>query len=172
MASTSPETAASNEASSSTARRWKDDVFLSYKSGDTPKSFILDLYNRLQQRKLTTFMDHHSDFQFEDAISSSLRKAIEQSKFAVVVLSQNYAYSTWCLEELTMLCQFMESGFTIVPVFYKVDASNVKKQRGSFQDAFAKYERSGRYQPQKVQQWRDALTKVGGLSGLRRQNYR
>ncbi|KAL6203759.1 hypothetical protein ACLB2K_027458 [Fragaria x ananassa] len=233
MASTSPETAASNEASSSTARRWKDDVFLSYKSGDIPNGFILQLYDRLQQRKITTFVDHYSDFQVGDAISPSLRKAIEESKVAVVVLSQNYASSAWCLEELTKLCQFRENGFTILPVFYKVEASDVRKQKWSSQDAyleesrfaiivlsenyaysawcldeitkifqcmegkdtilpifyhvnpsdvqyqkksyeaaFKMHSRITRYDIKKVKQWRADLTKVGNISGWDTKNYR
>nr|XP_011462242.1 PREDICTED: toll/interleukin-1 receptor-like protein [Fragaria vesca subsp. vesca] len=113
-----------------------------------------------------------SDLQVGDAISTSLLEAIEGSKLAIVVLSQNFAAFTLCLEELTKICQFMEYGPRILPVFYHVNPSDVRYQKGSFQDAFTKYEKSGRYKSEKVKQWRDALRKVASLSGWLAQDYK
>ncbi|KAM5582446.1 hypothetical protein ABKV19_002723 [Rosa sericea] len=156
---------------SSAAGRWKYDVYLSFRGVDTRRGFTSHLYHWLQRSGIKTFMDDQ-DLQVGDDVSPTLLKAIEGSRFAIVVLSQNYASSAWCLDELTKICQFMEDGPRILPVFYEVDPSHVRKQKGSFQDALAKHGRSGRYESKKVQQWRDALRKVADFAGFDTQNYR
>ncbi|PRQ35461.1 putative toll-like receptor, P-loop containing nucleoside triphosphate hydrolase [Rosa chinensis] len=156
---------------SSAAGRWKYDVYLSFRGVDTRRGFTSHLYDRLQRSGIKTFMDDQ-DLQVGDDVSPTLLKAIEGSRFAIVVLSQNYASSAWCLDELTKICQFMEDGPRILPVFYEVGPSHVRKQKGSFEDALAKHERSGRYESKKVQQWRDALRKVADFAGFDTQNYR
>ncbi|KAM5582444.1 hypothetical protein ABKV19_002722 [Rosa sericea] len=176
MALISRKTAASLPSSAepvflTTARRWKYDVFVSFMGVDTGWGFTSHLHNWLQTRGITTFMDE-PDLVVGGAISRALLKAIKESRFAIVVLSQNYASSTWCLEELTKICQFMEDGPRILPVFYHVDPTAVRNQKKSFQDAFTKHERSGQYGSEKVKQWRDALRKVGRLSGWHTHSYK
>ncbi|KAL6203734.1 hypothetical protein ACLB2K_027433 [Fragaria x ananassa] len=78
---------------------WKYDVFLSFRGVDTRKGITIDIYDGLNQRGIKAFMDD-PDLKIGDAISRTLIEAIEGSRFAIVVLSQNYASSTWCLEEL------------------------------------------------------------------------
>ncbi|XP_024156556.1 uncharacterized protein LOC112164559 isoform X2 [Rosa chinensis] len=158
------------ESSSSSARPWIYDVFLSCRGEDAVRGFTLHLYDRLQKRGITTFMDD-LDLQVGDDVSPTLLEAIEGSRFTIVVLSQNYAYSAWCLDELTKICEFMESAYRILPVFYDVDPNDVRNQKGSFQDAFTKHERSGRYEPKKVQLWRDALRRTANLTGWDTRNY-
>ncbi|KAK9205696.1 hypothetical protein WN943_015965 [Citrus x changshan-huyou] len=69
----------------------------------------------------------------------------------------------WCLSELVKIldCKKM-NGQIVIPVFYHVDPSDVRKQRGSFEEAFVEY---GKNFPHKVQKWRDALTEASSLSG-------
>ncbi|XP_024156586.1 disease resistance-like protein DSC2 isoform X2 [Rosa chinensis] len=155
---------------SSTARRWKYDVFLSFRGTDFLRGFPSHLYYQLQERGITTFMDD-SDLEAADDMSPTLLEAIEGSRLAIVVLTSNYASSARCLEQLTKICQIMEDGTRILPVYY-VDPIDVRNQRGQFQDAFAIYEKYGQYTSEKVQQWRDALRKVGSLPGLNTRDYR
>ncbi|KAK4841664.1 hypothetical protein QYF36_008332 [Acer negundo] len=50
----------------------------------------------------------------------------------------------------------------VIPVFYQVNPSDVRKQTGSFKDAFAKLKQvSG----EELQTWREALTEASNLSG-------
>ncbi|KAM5549848.1 TMV resistance protein N-like [Rosa sericea] len=160
--------------------RWKYDVFLSFRGPDTRKGITSQLYDRLQRRGIKTFMDD-PDLLVGDSISPSLVSAIEESRFAIVILSPNYASSPWCLEELVMIIQCMkEKGLRVMPVFYNVEPSDVRHQRGSF-------ELKGKPRPRvevreheevygknedKFKAWRAALTEVANLSGWDSKNFR
>ena len=112
------------------------------------------------------------DLEVGDPISPTLLEAIEESRFAIVVLSPNYASSTWCLEELAKICECMKENKRILPLFYNVEPSKVRHQLGSFGEALDKHERSARYTPDQVKQWRDALNKVAGFSGWVSKEYK
>ncbi|XP_062020330.1 probable disease resistance protein At4g27220 isoform X2 [Rosa rugosa] len=157
---------------SSSAPMWKHDVFLSFRGADTRKGITSFLHYRLQNRGIKTFMDDQ-DLQVGDVISPTLLTAIKESRFAIIVLSQNYASSTWCLEELRNICECMEEDNNrILPLFYYVDPTDVRYQKRSFRDAFTRHETSGQHRSEKVQQWRDALKKMANFSGWHTQNYK
>ncbi|KAI5312221.1 hypothetical protein L3X38_041394 [Prunus dulcis] len=145
------------------------DVFLSFRGEDTRLSFVSHLYHELQLRGIKTFKDDPK-LERGTAISSGLFNAIQESMLAIVVLSPKYASSTWCLDELTEILQCMKSKGTILPVFYNVDPSHVRKQSGTFADAFAEHEKRFREDIDKVKSWRDALTEVANLSGIDSKN--
>ncbi|BFG40928.1 hypothetical protein CerSpe_272020 [Prunus speciosa] len=156
-------------ADQSVPRQWNHDVFLSFRGVDTRNSFVSHLYHELQHMGIKTFKDDPK-LERGTTISSELFSAIQDSRLAIVVLSQNYASSSWCLEELTKILQCMKSKGTVLPVFYNVDPSNVRKQSGSFARAFAKHEKMFREDIEKVKRWRAALTEVANLSGLDSKN--
>ena len=70
--------------SSSSSRRWIYDVFLSFRGKDTHNSFIDHLYAALQRSGIFTFRDNER-LERGKSISPELLKAIEESKFAIVV---------------------------------------------------------------------------------------
>jgi dTDP-4-dehydrorhamnose 3,5-epimerase-like enzyme len=53
----------------------------------------------------------------------------------------------------------------VFPIFYGIDPSDVRNQRGSFAEAFRKHEGKFTENKEKVQRWRDALREVANLSG-------
>ncbi|KAK9988861.1 hypothetical protein SO802_029100 [Lithocarpus litseifolius] len=148
---------------STTARRKKYDVFLSFRGEDTRNNFMGHLYEALKQKGIVTFKDDEK-LERGKPISPELSKAIEESEFAVVILSENYASSTWCLDELAKIIHCKnEMGMTVLPVFHYVDPSDVRKQRGTFAQAFAKHEE--KENKERVEKWRDALRQVANLRG-------
>ncbi|XP_031251340.1 TMV resistance protein N-like [Pistacia vera] len=147
------------------ASGWKYDVFLSFRGEDTRKNFTGHLYSALDQKGIFTFKDNHR-LERGKVISSELFKAIEESRFALVVFSENYVSSTWCLDELAKILECMKAmGQIVLPVFYNVTPSEVRKQSGSFEKAFRDHEKNFREDLEKVQSWRVAMTKIANISG-------
>ncbi|XP_028773810.1 TMV resistance protein N-like [Neltuma alba] len=149
--------------SSGSTKRWKYDVFLSFRGEDTRKNFTDHLYAALKNEGLRTFRDEEG-LERGESINPSLVEAIEESRSAIIVLSPNYASSTWCLDELQKILQLKEeTSLQVFPIFYGVDPSDVRKQNGSFAEAFIRHEE--RFVKDKTQEWRDALQEVATLSG-------
>ena len=143
--------------------RWKYDVFLSFSGVDTRRSFTDHLLAALKRKGILTFKDDEGLHRGK-SILSELLKAIEESRFAIIIFSKNYASSRWCLDELAEIVKCKkEKGLTILPIFYDVDPSDVRKQTGTFGQAFNKHE--DKENIKKVKTWRDALEEVANLSG-------
>lgn len=150
--------------STESATQWKYDVFLSFRGEDTRNGFTSHLYHELQWRSIKTFKDD-SKLEKGTTISQELSTAIEKSRFAIIILSPNYASSSWCLDELTKILECMKARDTILPIFYHVDPSHVRNQTGTFLEAFIKHEEKLREDIEKVKQWRAALTNVANRTG-------
>ncbi|CAH8257995.1 unnamed protein product [Arabidopsis lyrata] len=142
----------------------KFDVFLSFRGLDTRRNFISFLYNELVRRNIRTFKDDN-ELKNGRRITPELVRAIEGSKFAVVVVSVNYAASRWCLEELVKIMDFENKGsLKVMPIFYGVDPCHVRRQIGVVAEQFKKHEaREGDHE--KVLSWRQALTNLASISG-------
>lgn len=147
------------------------DVFLSFRGEDTRKSFTDHLYTAFDQEGIFTFRDD-VDLESGQPISSNLLQAIQDSRLALVVFSRNYAASTWCLDELNKIVECMnETGQVVIPIFYHVDPSDVRKQTGKFGDAFRLHiEKFLDMNSSRVQTWRASLTEVANLSGFHLQD--
>ncbi|BFG15437.1 hypothetical protein CerSpe_017110 [Prunus speciosa] len=160
---------ANQGASSSAApftKSWKNHVFLSFRGEDTRHNFTDHLYSALCQEGIVTFRDDN-ELRRGEEISNALLTAIEDSKISVVVFSENYASSEWCLDELVKILDCKESNQqSVIPVFYKVNPSDVRNHRGSFGDALANMERKYEDEMDKVKKWRAALAQAAALSGF------
>ncbi|XP_020987443.1 disease resistance protein TAO1-like [Arachis duranensis] len=156
----------------------KYDVFLSFRGEDTRTNFTSHLYTALDQKSIRTYIDYQLN-RGED-VWPPLAKAIENSHVSVVVFSENYASSKWCLEELVKILQCRKDfGQVVIPVFYETDPSHIRKQSGSYGKAFAKHERDlcaeGRYSDSnkhKVENWKAALTEAANISGWDSRNHK
>ncbi|KAF5469365.1 hypothetical protein F2P56_013446, partial [Juglans regia] len=162
----SPEVLSSDSSSNSSSltSQWSYDVFLSFRGEDTRYGFISHLYSALHQKGINTYMD--DKLRRGEEISPTLLKAIKESKISIVVFSENYASSIWCLNELIRILECKESKQQkVLPVFYKVEPSTVRLQKNSFKEALAKHE--DRFKDDaKVQRWKTALKQAADISGL------
>ena len=150
--------------SSSSSRQPKYDVFLSFRGEDTRTNFTDHLYVALNRKRIITFRDEEELKKGERI--SELFKAIEESQFAVIILSRNYAYSTWCLDELVKIIRCKdEKGLEVLPIFYDVSPSVVRKQTETFEQAFIEHQKRFEDNIVKVETWRDTLKKVADISG-------
>ncbi|XP_031269448.1 disease resistance-like protein DSC1 [Pistacia vera] len=90
---------------------------------------------------------------------------------AVIVFSKGYVTSGWCLEELVKIIECKKArDLTVVPIFYQVDPSHVRDQKGTFGEAFVNHEEEQR--SEKVMRWRNALNEAANLSGFDSSNIR
>ncbi|KDO40705.1 hypothetical protein CISIN_1g0060181mg, partial [Citrus sinensis] len=101
----------------------KHDVFLSFRGKDVRHNFVSHLNAALCREKIETFIDDKLNRGNE--ISPSLSSAIEGSKISIVIFSEGYASSRWCLNELVKILESKNKyGQIVVPVFYLVDPSD------------------------------------------------
>lgn len=160
MASAS-NTQAPSSASTLHPIRW--DVFISFRGLDTRYVFTDYLYDALLRSGIQTFKDDDK-IRSGESISNALVQAIHDSEIYIVVLSENYAFSTWCLDELVEMFTCSESKLrNIIPVFYDIEPLAVKNQTGSFKEAFEKH--GTRFDMARLDMWRDALAEVTKCSG-------
>ncbi|PRQ22460.1 putative TIR domain, P-loop containing nucleoside triphosphate hydrolase [Rosa chinensis] len=155
-------------------RLYKYDVFLSFRGEDTRETFICHLYRALTAKGIITFIDDES-LERGSTIGPSLFTAIQDSRFALVVFSENFASSSWCLDELSKIFQcLVRRGRFVFPIFYRVAPSDVRKQTGSFQlRTVAVREHEEVYgNKDKLEEWRHALTTVGGIGGWVSEDYK
>ncbi|GJZ53960.1 NB-ARC domains-containing protein [Tanacetum coccineum] len=122
------------------------------------------MFNDFKQKGIYAFRDDR-ELPKGDSISPHLYKAIEESRFLIVIFSKNYASSSWCLQELVKIleCKQIECPrYEVQTVFYDVKPDVVRKQTDSYAEAFAKHQLSNRPE---VDNWKDALFMAANLSG-------
>ena len=152
-------------ASSFASSQWIYDVFLSFRGEDTRLGFAAHLYEALCRRGVNTFFDDY-EIRRGESISPTLVKAIEGSRCSIIILSQNYASSTWCLEELVKILECRNTmGQLVLPIFYNVDPSVVRKHERTFGEALVKHEKTLKQDMNKVKNWSKALSEVANLAG-------
>ncbi|XP_058775568.1 uncharacterized protein LOC131649832 [Vicia villosa] len=158
----------SNPPSSLVKSPWRNsyDVFVSFRGKDTRLSFTDHLFAALQRKGIYAFRDD-TKLNKGESIAPELLRAIQDSQIFVVVLSKNYASSTWCLRELQhiLLHCSQQSEKRVFPVFYDVDPSEARHQKETYGEALAKHAERFKQDSEKVQKWRTALSQVADLSG-------
>ena len=111
-----------------------------------------------------------------EKISKELLKTIKRSTISVTMFSENYGSSKWCLDELVWILECRKNlGQLVLPIFYGIDPSKVRKQEGNFGVELAEHEKKKKQKKfkdniGKVQIWRVALKEVGNLSGFHYDN--
>ena len=91
------------DSSYSASASWKYDVFLSFRGEDTRYAFTDHLCKALSAKGIETFMD--DQIRRGALINPTILTTIEKSRHAIIVLSENYASSKWCLDELVKILQ-------------------------------------------------------------------
>ncbi|CAL9223908.1 unnamed protein product [Arabidopsis halleri] len=137
-------------------------VFSSFHGPDVRRGFLSHLHNHFASKSITTFNDEKIDR--GRTIGPELVQAIRESRVSIVLLSKKYPSSSWCLDELLEILKCKEDqGQIVMTIFYDVDPSDVKKQRGEFGSAFEKT-CEGKTEEVK-QRWIEALAHVATIAG-------
>ncbi|KAH0857372.1 hypothetical protein HID58_085633, partial [Brassica napus] len=145
----------------SSSRSWRYNVFLSFHGPDVRSSYLSHLRKQFERNGIITFNDQ--EIERSQTIKPELTRAIQESRISIVVLSQNYASSSWCLNELEEILDCKETGQIVMTVFYKVNPSDVRKQIGGFGKVFKKT--CQRKTETEIQSLTKALTHVANIEG-------
>ncbi|GJT80582.1 disease resistance TIR-NBS-LRR class family protein [Tanacetum coccineum] len=138
-------------------KRFRYDVFISFRGEDTRNTFVGHLYEALKQKGIETFKDDERMKQGK-TIDNQLNQAIKDSRLFIIVFSKNYASSSWCLDELV---EIMDCGeHTAYPVFFDVEPTEIRKQSGAVKEAFAEHEKK-----EAAGKWREAMKEASNLAG-------
>ncbi|CAN1156634.1 Disease resistance protein L6 [Linum perenne] len=140
------------------------EVFLSFRGQDTGREIAVVLYRFLVRSKIRTFK-YDDDLRAGEGIWPSLVEAMRESKIYVPIFSQTYAHSKWCLKELAEMieCHKQDKRHIILPIFYKVDPGDVRKQSGPYEEAFKHHQKTS--DDKTIKKWKEALKEVGELKG-------
>ncbi|PWA79891.1 toll/interleukin-1 receptor (TIR) domain-containing protein [Artemisia annua] len=139
-------TPGASASSSSFQKRFKYDVFISFRA--------------LKDKGIATYKDDEEMKQGK-TINNQLIQAIKNSRFFIIVFSQNYASSSWCLDELVEIMECQKSGEqTAYPVFLDLEPTQVRKQSGPFGKAFLENKNK-----EAVGKWIEALKGASNLVG-------
>ncbi|CAN8270952.1 unnamed protein product [Cochlearia groenlandica] len=139
--------------------KMKHDVFMSFRAKDTRDNFVSHLCGCLRRKKMKTFL--YDELPSEERYEESL-KAIQVSRVSVIVFSDNFGDSKWCLDEVVAILKCKEMfGQIVIPVLYHVDPLDIENQTGVFGDSFAKRKDKA----EQIQLWRDGFAEAINLPG-------
>ncbi|XP_023731999.1 disease resistance protein RPV1 [Lactuca sativa] len=142
------------------------DVFLSFRGEDTRNSFTDHLYAALKRAGVRTFRDNDNIDRGQE-LKPEIERAIKESRASIVVLSEKYANSRWCLDELLLILeQRLSFNHFVLPVFYHVDPSDVRNQRRSFAIEVEEGVEGSKWTEYNVNRWKAALADVADLTGM------
>ncbi|CAN6986095.1 unnamed protein product, partial [Brassica oleracea var. botrytis] len=145
---------------SSLPNNWKHHVFPSFHGADVRTNFLSHVLKELRSKGIDSFIDN--DIERSKLIGTALLEAIRGSRIVIILLSKNYASSTWCLNELVEIMKFREEfGQTVMSIFYEVDPTDVKMQTGDFGKVFEKT-CVGKTK-EEIRRWKCALTEVAQM---------
>jgi len=154
---------------STDAPQSKYDVFVNFRGDDIRHSFLGHLVKEFSRKKINAFVD--DKIKRGDEISHSLVEAIKGSSISLIIFSEKYASSHWCLDELVKIIECKEKyGQIVIPVFYRVRSTVVRHQKGSYETALN--ELKEKHNSSKVQNWKDTLKKSTYAAGIRSSEFR
>lgn len=130
---------------------------------DIRRGILSHMIESFERNKINAFVD--DKLERGNEIWPSLVRAIEGSFISLIIFSQDYASSSWCLDELVTILECREKyGQIVIPVYYHVNPTHVRRQLESYEIAFVDHD--------KVRIWRRALNKSTHLCGVESSKFR
>ncbi|KAM6566610.1 hypothetical protein CsatA_025738 [Cannabis sativa] len=138
------------------------DVYFSFSTQD-PQKHITEFTNKsLVIDGIRTFRDENQVLQRGLQLEQQRKEAIQTSRIAILLLSQEYLSSEFCLEELVLILRCRERwGMIVVPIFYDLNPSDLRKARGPVATALSRQRVGGCW----WKRWKLALQEASDLCG-------
>ncbi|XP_010544102.1 PREDICTED: protein PHLOEM PROTEIN 2-LIKE A8-like [Tarenaya hassleriana] len=138
------------------------EVFINYRGGELRYGFISHLVDAFHRHRIRFSVDN-GERRGEDLKNLFVR--IQESRIALAVFSTRYPDSEWCLDELVKIDECVKMGnLRVIPIFYKVEPDDVRRQEGGFGENFWKLAKISR--GKQIMMWKDALESVSDKMGL------
>lgn len=139
-------------------------VFINFRGAELRQKFVSHLETALKQNSINVFANQ-DELKGGDPIDF-LSKRIKESRIALAILSSRYTESSWCLDELVKIKEREEEGkLTAIPIFYKLNPSDVKRLEGDFgSNLWNQVKRTSEFD--KLKKWKEALDFVSHKTGF------
>jgi len=148
------------------------DVLINFSGEDIQRKFVSHLGSAFSAVGFTTFLHH------QNAVNPShiQQPILNLCRVAIVVFTKTYSQSAWCLNQLQQIIKWHETyGRHVLPVYYEIEPSDVRLQKGDFGKAFkatAQQTFSGQEMEHGMSRWSHTLTRAANLFGWDESNYR
>lgn len=137
-------------------------MFINFRGAQLRHSFVSHLVDALERHGVSFFVDAN---QSKGEKLEKIFNRIEESKIALVVFSTGYTESAWCLQELVKIKELMDEGKLVaIPIFYKVEPSQVKNLTGVFGESFWNLWRIQR--DSHIIKWKEAFRSIASKLGF------
>ncbi|KFK31582.1 hypothetical protein AALP_AA6G131100 [Arabis alpina] len=134
----------------------KHKVFINFRGAEGLRVFVSHLVMALKLKGASVYVEGG---ELRGSTFEQLFKRIEASTIALVIFSPRYTESKWCLDELVKIKELRDEGKILaIPIFYKVESSEVLNLNGEFGDNFWNLWRLNR--DHHVIKWKEALNSV------------
>ncbi|XP_027906284.1 TMV resistance protein N-like isoform X2 [Vigna unguiculata] len=157
-------------ASSTTKLPRKYDVLINFNGEDIRRKFVSHLDSVLSAVGLTTFLHH------DNGVKPMHEPILNLCRVAIVVFTQTYSQSAWCLHQLQQIIQWHQTYCKhVLPVYYEIQPSDIRLQKGDFGKAFettAHQTFSAQELEHGMSRWSHALTKAANFFGWDESNHR
>ncbi|XP_052733983.1 disease resistance protein RUN1 isoform X2 [Vigna angularis] len=148
------------------------DVLINFTGEDIRRKFVSHLDSALSANGLTTFLYH------DNAVKPMhiQEPILNLCRVAIVVFTESYSQSAWCLHQLQQIIEWHETYCRhVLPVYYEIQPLDVRLQKGDFGKAFkatAHQTFSAQELEHAMSRWSHAITKTANFFGWDDCNYR
>ncbi|ESQ33003.1 hypothetical protein EUTSA_v10005569mg, partial [Eutrema salsugineum] len=137
-------------------------VFLNYRGEELRSSFLSHLIDAFERHGIDFFVD---EYELRGKELKNLFVRIQQSRIALAIFSTRYAESSWCMDELVNMKKLADKEkLQVIPIFYKVEAQDVREQTGVFGEHFWTLARAS--SGDQIKKWKEALECISDKMGL------
>ncbi|CAN7124880.1 hypothetical protein BRARA_B03151 [Brassica rapa] len=137
-------------------------VFINYRGEELRYRFVSHLVAAFERDEINFFIDKN---ELRGTDLRNLFARIQESRIALVIFSNRYAESSWCMNEVAKIKELADKEkLHVVPIFYKLKVGDVRGQTGKFGTKFWNLARAST--GDQIKTWKEALECISDKMGL------
>lgn len=145
--------------------RPRPQLFVSFRGNELRNGFVSHVVKALRVEGVNVFID---SYELKGRDLQNLFKRIENSKMALVIFSDRFSESDWCLNELLKMDELVKEGkLIVIPVFYRVSTDDVKYFKGKFGKGFIEtVQRQSPSEEPMAERWKSSVKSISSKTGF------